>query len=161
VLRFFFESTRKKKKKKFSRSCFCLSQTVPFDHWRVLKGDRVEVISGKNKGLRGEVKQVIRARNQVVIEGVNLVKKHQAGSGEIKGGVFTREAPVSGSRFLLFFSVFSYRPVPTVSAVSLIDPGDNKPCKTRWVYLEGGEKERQSKRSNLVIPKNDLVLKTR
>jgi large subunit ribosomal protein L24 len=146
----------------FFFSCF---QAVPFDNWRILRGDRVQVISGKNKvrifkvffffflsfanarrwsqGLRGEVKQVIRSRNQVIVEGVNLVKKHQAGSGEMQGGIFTKEAPLA------------------VSTVSLIDPSDNRPCKTRWVFLENGEKERQSKRTSLLIPKNELVLKSR
>jgi large subunit ribosomal protein L24 len=157
-------------------------KVVPFDNWRVLKGDRVQVISGKNKGMRGEVKQVLRARNQVVVEGVNLVKKHQvffffffffltaflqAGSGEMKGGVYTKEAPISGfdlqntapnsAHDFFFFFFFLQK----VASVALIDPGDNQPCKTRWVYLDGGLKERQSKRSNLLIPKNELVLKSR
>jgi large subunit ribosomal protein L24 len=56
---------------------------VPFDKWRIVRGDRVQVISGKNKGSRGEVKMVIRKRNQVIVEGVNLVKKHQAGTSKL------------------------------------------------------------------------------
>ncbi len=73
--------------------------------------------------------------------GVNLVRKHQAGQGETKGGIYDKEAPLP------------------VSVVSLIDPKDDKPCRTKWVFMEDGSKVRQSKRSGLVIPKNDLVLR--
>jgi ribosomal protein L24 len=74
---------------------------------------------------------------------VNLVKKHQAGSGDMKGGVYLMEAPIA------------------VSSVSLIDPQDDRPCKTKWVFLEGGVKERQSKRTGVIVPRNKLVLETR
>ncbi len=143
---------------------------VTFDIWRIIRGDRVQVLSGKSKGQRGIVKRVDRSRNLVVVEGVtdarvvrvyvrlvavcqlltssrspgvNLVKKHQAGQAGQKGGTFTKEAPVQ------------------VSQVSLLDPKDDKPCRTKWVFLEDGSKVRQSKRSGLVIPKNDLVLKAK
>ncbi len=118
-------------------------KAVPFDAWRILRGDRVQVMSGKSKGMRGQVKKVIRKRNQVIVEGVNLVKKHQAGTGEMKGGVYLMEAPVA------------------VASVSLIDPQDDRPCKTKWVYLEGGEKERQSKRTGVIVPRNKLILLAR
>ena len=96
------------------------------------------------QGMRGYVKSVVRDRNQVFVEGVNVVKKHQAGSGEdVKGGVYLMEAPIA------------------VSAVSLIDPQDDRPCKTKWVFLEGGVKERQSKRTGVIIPRNTLVLTSR
>ncbi len=95
------------------------------------------------QGMRGMVKSVLRDRNQVVVEGVNLVKKHQAGSGELKGGVYLMEAPIA------------------VSAVSLIDPQDDRPCKTKWVFLEDGAKERQSKRTGVIVPRNTLVLHAR
>lgn len=116
---------------------------TPFAHWKILRGDRVEVMSGRSKGQRGQVKQVLRARNAVVVEGVNLIKKHQAGSGSMKGGVYTREAPLP------------------VSTVALVDPSDDRPCKVRWVFVAGGAKERQSRRSGVVVPRNDLVLKSR
>ena len=60
---------------------------TPIKRWRVLRGDRVQVMAGKNKGQRGVVKSVVRGRNQVIVEGVNLVKKHQAGSGDMEGGI--------------------------------------------------------------------------
>merc|ERR1712065_8924 len=97
-------------------------------------------MSGKHQGQRGEVKQVLRKANKVVVEGVNLVIKHQAGTEEVRGGKYTKEAAMD------------------VSKVALIDPQDDKPCKTRWVYLEGGEKARQSKRTGAIIPKNELTL---
>ena len=74
---------------------------------------------------------------------MNLVKKHQAGSGDMKGGIFTKEAPLH------------------VSTVAVIDPSDDKPCKTKWVFVDSGEKERQSKRSGSIVPRNDLILRAR
>merc|ERR1711991_473028 len=126
-------------------------------------------MSGKSKGMRGEVKQVLRNRNMVLVSGVNLVKvsfcffvsdfqnflslcffsfkKHQPGTGEVKGGIYTKEAPIH------------------VSTVSLIDPVDDKPCRVRWVWKQNKdgepEKVRQSVRTGGVIEKNDLVIKER
>ncbi|MFN8482827.1 MAG: 50S ribosomal protein L24 [Anaerolineae bacterium] len=63
---------------------------------RVKKGDTVEVISGEDKGKRGEVHEVILKSNRVLIHGVNIVKKHQRRTGDIRTqvGIIDREAPV-------------------------------------------------------------------
>ena len=106
---------------------------------------------------------MIRARNQVIVEGVNLVKKHQAGSGELKGlsSFFSLFFFLCSLTWLLSGGIFTKEAPLPVSAVALIDPTDDKPCKTHFVYVEGGSKERQSKRTGVVVPRNDLVLKQR
>ena len=72
---------------------------------RLKKGDRVEVISGEDKGTRGEVLRVIREKGRVVVDGVNYVKKHQkpqqAGRGKTQGGIIEFEAPVDASNVML------------------------------------------------------------
>ncbi len=62
---------------------------------RVKKGDRVRVIAGKDKGADGRVLRVIPRRNRVVVERVNLVKRHQRPSQDRpEGGIIEREAPL-------------------------------------------------------------------
>ncbi len=63
---------------------------------RVKKGDTVEVISGEDKGKRGEVHEVMLKSNRVLIHGVNIVKKHQRRTGDVRTqvGIIDREAPV-------------------------------------------------------------------
>lgn len=63
---------------------------------RVKKGDTVEVLSGDDKGRRGEVNSVLPKKNRVVIHGVNLVKKHQrrAAAATTQSGIIEFEAPI-------------------------------------------------------------------
>ncbi len=69
---------------------------------RVRVGDTVEILSGKNKGARGAVLRVDIKKNQVVVERVNLVKKHQKPSGANRqGGIIEKEAPLHLSNVAL------------------------------------------------------------
>jgi len=72
---------------------------------RIKKGDTVEVISGDGRGLRGKVQQVNPDKNQVVVSGVNIVKKHQrpmrAGRREVQPGIIEFEAPIDSSNVML------------------------------------------------------------
>jgi large subunit ribosomal protein L24 len=72
---------------------------------RIKKGDTVEVISGDGRGLRGEVKQVRPDKKQVIVTGVNIVKKHQrpmrAGRREVQPGIIEFEAPIHSSNVML------------------------------------------------------------
>lgn len=66
---------------------------------RVRKGDRVEVIAGDEKGARGIVRQVLPRKNRVIVEGINLVKKHQRaiptrGATPVQAGIIEFEAPI-------------------------------------------------------------------
>ena len=72
---------------------------------RIKKGDTVEVIAGKDKGTRGEVLRVIPKKDRVVIERVNIVKKHQrpvqAGRQQVQPGIIEFEAPIGLSNVML------------------------------------------------------------
>jgi large subunit ribosomal protein L24 len=67
---------------------------------RVRKGDRVVVISGDDKGKQGKIVRVIPERSMVVVEGVNLVKKHLAATPQRPGGILEVEAPLPASKVM-------------------------------------------------------------
>jgi large subunit ribosomal protein L24 len=72
----------------------------------IKKGDTVKVIAGKDKGVEGKVIQVLRDEDRVIVEGVNLVKRHtkvlqQGGRAGNTGGIITAEAPVHLSNVML------------------------------------------------------------
>ena len=103
----------------------------------IKKGDRVLVISGKDKGVTGEVISVDPANERVTVQGVNLVKKHrresQTATGrKVEGGIINVEAPIH------------------VSNVSLVVKVDGKDVPTRVGYrvTEDGHKVRIAKRTN-------------
>ncbi|WP_084418364.1 50S ribosomal protein L24 [Henriciella litoralis] len=96
---------------------------------KVKKGDRVIVIAGRNKGAKGEVLKVLPSENRVVVQGVNVVKRHQRPSQMDPGGIKTFEAPIH------------------VSNVSLVDPRDGKAVRVGFKVDEHGRKTRYAKRS--------------
>ena len=68
---------------------------------KIKKGDTVRVIAGKDKDKEGKVLEVDAKNGKVVVEGVNLVKKHlRAGRGSQDGGIVTREAPIDISNVM-------------------------------------------------------------
>jgi large subunit ribosomal protein L24 len=73
--------------------------------FRIKKGDTVEVITGDEQGIRGQVQRLLPRKERVVIQGVNVVKKHQrpvqAGRGQVKAGIIEFEAPVRLSNVML------------------------------------------------------------
>ena len=75
------------------------------NNMNVKKGDTVIVIAGSDKGAKGKVIRVLREEDRVVVEGVNLVKRHtksvQQGSGANTGGIITVEAPIHVSNVML------------------------------------------------------------
>ncbi|KAL3677343.1 hypothetical protein R1sor_027291 [Riccia sorocarpa] len=117
-----------------------------FKHWRVLRGDNVMIMGGKDKGLTGKVQQVLRSRNMVYIEGRNLVKKHIKRSGENPGGIVTMESPLH------------------ISKLRHIDPVTNAPCRVVFRFLEDGSKVRVTTggtASSSVIPRPDILKQRR
>jgi large subunit ribosomal protein L24 len=101
----------------------------------VRRGDQVQVISGNHKGARGVVLRVLPATRQVVVEGVNMRKRHQAPSQKNpEGGIVTFEAPLH------------------VSNVMLVDPSNDEPTRFRVRVDSDGTKERISVRSGNPIP---------
>jgi large subunit ribosomal protein L24 len=67
----------------------------------IKKGDKVIVISGDYKGTQGEVKEVLLNKNKVIIEGVNMVKKHTKPANDNPGGIIEMEAPIHASNVML------------------------------------------------------------
>ncbi|KAL8214959.1 hypothetical protein R6Q57_004408 [Mikania cordata] len=111
-------------------------------HWKILRGDNVMIIRGKDRGETGTIKRVIRSQNRVIVEGKNLVKKHiKQGQGH-EGGIFTVEAPLH------------------VSNVQIIDPVTGQPCKVGIRYQEDGTKVRVSRgigASGSIIPRPEIL----
>lgn len=68
----------------------------------VKKGDRVKVISGNDKGKEGQILIVFREKGRIIIEGVNLKKKHQKPKSQTdQGGIISKEAPIDSSNVML------------------------------------------------------------
>lgn len=100
----------------------------------VKKDDVVIVITGKDKGKKGRIIAAYPRENRVLIEGVNLVKKHAKPSQQNpQGGILTQEAPIH------------------VSNVLLVDPKTGKPTRIGYKVLENGQKVRIAKKSGEVI----------
>lgn len=70
---------------------------------KIKKGDTVIVLTGKNKGDKGKVLQAIPSAGRVIVEGVNLVKRHTRATPQMpqSGGIITKEAPIHASNVML------------------------------------------------------------
>ena len=64
-------------------------------------GDKVKVIAGSSKGKEGKIIKTLRNENRVIVEGVNIVKKHKKGNGQETGGILEIEAPINASNVML------------------------------------------------------------
>jgi large subunit ribosomal protein L24 len=93
-------------------------------------GDKVVVISGKDKGKEGKIIKVLRNENRVVVEGVNIVKKHVKGNGQQAGSITEVEAAIHASN------------------VMIVDPKTNKPTRIGHSINKDGKKIRVTKKSN-------------
>lgn len=100
---------------------------------KIRKGDRVVVLTGKDKGRTGEVLRAIPKESRVVVQGVNLVKKHERASARGQGGIQEIEAPVH------------------VSNVALADPRDGRPTRAGYKIVDGERKLRFARRSGEMI----------
>jgi len=101
---------------------------------RIKKGDTVVVRSGKNKGKRGKVLKVLPKKGRVIVEKVNLVKKHAKPSqANPTGGIVEREGSLA------------------LSNVMLVDPKSNQPTRVGYKELENGTKVRVARRSGETI----------
>jgi large subunit ribosomal protein L24 len=100
---------------------------------KIKKGDKVVVITGRDKGKSGEVLRVLREENRVVVQGVNMVKRHTAPGAGQPGGIVEKEAAID------------------VSNVAHIDPKTSKPTRVGYKILEDGRKVRVARRSGEVL----------
>lgn len=93
-------------------------------------GDKVVVIAGSNKGKEGKIIKTLRKENRVVVEGVNIVKRHQKATGMQAAGIIEIEAPIHASN------------------VMIIDPKTNKRTRIGHTTDKNGKKIRITKKSN-------------
>ncbi|CAI5522809.1 unnamed protein product [Closterium sp. Naga37s-1] len=110
--------------------------------WKILRGDKVMVMAGKDRGQTGTVTAVLKEKNRVVVEGLNLAKKHVKKSADSPGGVITVEAPMH------------------LSNLSLLDPETGAPCRVAIRYTEEGAKVRVAagrSASGAVIPRPEIL----
>ena len=96
---------------------------------RIKRGDTVVVISGKEKGKRGEVERVEPKKERVVVTGVNVRTRHARPSQQNQEGLFTFEAPIH------------------VSNVMIVDPDSGEPTRIGYRFTDSGEKVRVSRKS--------------
>ena len=97
---------------------------------KIKKGDRVVVLSGKDRGKEGVVMRAIPKDDKVIVEGVNVAKKHQRPTRmTMQGGIIDKDMPLH------------------VSNVAIISPGDGKPTRVAYRFDEDGQKIRICRRT--------------
>lgn len=100
----------------------------------VVKEDNVKVLSGKYRGKTGKVLKVFPKENRVIVEGVNIIKRHTKPSQKNQqGGIVEKEASVNASN------------------VMVIDPKTSEPTRVGYMYLEDGSKVRISRKSGEIL----------
>jgi large subunit ribosomal protein L24 len=100
---------------------------------KIKKGDRVHVLAGKDKGKTGDVLKVLPEAGRAVVQGVNIVRRHQRQTASQEGGIIAKEAPIN------------------LSNLAIDDPKDGKPTRVGFKILEDGRKVRYAKRSGETI----------
>jgi large subunit ribosomal protein L24 len=100
---------------------------------KIRKGDKVMVLTGRDKGRTGEVIEMRPGENRALVRGVNIVKRHQRQSAAQEGGIISKESAVH------------------VSNIALVDPRDGKPTRVGFKILPDGKKVRVAKRSGVEI----------
>jgi large subunit ribosomal protein L24 len=99
---------------------------------KIRKGDKVVILTGKDKGRSGEVLQVIPKEDRAIVRGINVVKRHQRQTASQEAGIITKEAPIH------------------LSNIAIADPKDGKPTRVGF-KVEGDKKVRVAKRSGVTI----------
>ena len=101
--------------------------------FKIKKGDKVVVLAGKDRGKRGEVLRMLPREGRVLVQGVNMVKRHTRPSQSQPGGIIEREAPVH------------------ISNLALEDPKSGEATRVGYKFLDDGRKVRYAKRSGEII----------
>ena len=97
---------------------------------KIRKGDRVVVLTGKDRGKSGEVTRTLPKEGKVIVDGVNVAKKHQrATRATVQGGIIDKDMPLP------------------VANVAVISPGDGKPTRVGYRFDDQGRKIRICKRT--------------
>jgi len=100
---------------------------------KIKKGDHVVVITGKDKGKKGEVLKILPSENRAIVKSVAMVRRHQRQTTTQDGGIITKEAAIH------------------ISNLALEDPKDGKPTRVGFKFLKDGRKVRVARRSGEVI----------
>jgi len=100
---------------------------------RIRKGDKVVVLTGRDRGRTGEVIEVRPTEGRALVRGVNMVKRHQKQSAQQDGGIISKEAPIH------------------LSNIAYADPKDGKATRIGFKVLADGKKIRIAKRSGAEI----------
>jgi large subunit ribosomal protein L24 len=100
---------------------------------KIKKGDKVVVLTGRDKGRAGEVLQVIPREERAVVRGVNIVKRHQRQTPSQEGGIISKEGTIH------------------LSNLALADPKDGKATRVGFKIQDDGRKVRVAKRSGDLI----------
>jgi large subunit ribosomal protein L24 len=104
-------------------------------HYRIKKNDNVMVITGKDKGKTGKVLRINRKTDRIVVEKVNMIKRHVKPSQKTKGGIMERENPIAVSNVMIYCDKCS------------------KPVRVGKKLLEDGKKIRYCRKCEEVIDK--------
>jgi large subunit ribosomal protein L24 len=100
---------------------------------KIKKGDKVIVLTGKDKGRQGEVLSVNPTENKAVVAGINIAKRHTKQTASTEGGIISKSMPIH------------------MSNLALRDPKDGKATRVGFKTLTDGKKVRVSKRTGEVI----------
>jgi len=100
---------------------------------KLKKGDRVIVLTGRDKGKEGEITQVMPKEGRAIVSGVNMAIRHTKQSAQSQGGRIPKELPIH------------------ISNLALVDPKEGGPTRVGFRFLEDGTKVRFAKKSGEVI----------
>jgi large subunit ribosomal protein L24 len=96
---------------------------------KIRKGDKVVVLSGRDKGRTGEVIEVHPKEGRALVRGVNIVRRHQRQTASQQGGIMSKESAIH------------------LSSIAVADPKDGKPTRVGFKILKDGRKVRIARRS--------------
>lgn len=100
---------------------------------KLKKGDKVIVLSGRDKGRRGEIQRMLPKKGKAVVQGINMVKRHTRASQTGPGGIVDKELPIQ------------------LSNLAIEDPKDGSPTRIGYRFEKDGSKVRYAKKSGEVI----------
>ncbi|MBL78316.1 MAG: 50S ribosomal protein L24 [Acidimicrobiaceae bacterium] len=99
---------------------------------KIRKGDKVRVLAGKDRGKEGVVSRAIPTEDKVIVEGVNMAKRHQKPTrATMQGGIIDKAMPIH------------------VSNVAILSPADHKPTRIGYRFADDGAKVRVCKRTGV------------
>ena len=99
---------------------------------KIKKGDKVRVLAGKDRGKEGNVSRAMPAENKVIVDGVNMAKRHQKPTNAtMQGGIIDKAMPVEASN------------------VAVLSPSDGRPTRIGYRYNDAGDKVRICKRTGV------------